>query len=64
MAATLTAPKRINFATAQLITEYPDFLDIQVKSFQDFFQLQTPAEERDNEGLYRPSRNFPYYRYT
>jgi len=58
--ATLTATERINFATAQLTTEYPDFLDIQVKSFQDFFQLQTKAEERDNEGLYKTfSEIFP-----
>jgi len=58
--ATLTATERINFATAQLITEYPDFLDIQIKSFQDFFQLQTKAEERDHEGLYKTfSEIFP-----
>jgi len=60
LAATLTATERINFASAQLTTEYPDFLDIQVKSFQDFFQLQTKAEERDNEGLYKTfSEIFP-----
>jgi len=58
--ATLNATERINFASAQLTTEYPDFLDIQVKSFQDFFQLQTKAEERDNEGLYKTfSEIFP-----
>ncbi len=51
--ATHTKSERINFATAQLQTPYPDFLDIQIKSFQDFFQLQTKAEERDNEGLYK-----------
>jgi len=40
--------------------EYPDFLDIQVKSFQDFFQLETKADERGNEGLYKTfSDNFP-----
>ncbi len=33
--------------------EYPDFLDIQVKSFQDFFQLETKADERENEGLFK-----------
>jgi DNA-directed RNA polymerase subunit beta len=43
-----------------LIKEYPDFLDIQVKSFQDFFQLQTKAEERGEEGLYKTFMdNFP-----
>ncbi len=58
--ATRTATERINFATAQLTTPYPDFLDIQIKSFQDFFQLQTKAEERDNEGLYKTfSEIFP-----
>jgi DNA-directed RNA polymerase subunit beta len=45
--------ERISFATAQLTTDYPDFLDIKIKSFQDFFQLQTKAEERNNEGLYK-----------
>jgi DNA-directed RNA polymerase subunit beta len=40
--------------------DYPDFLDIQVKSFQDFFQLQTKAEERGEEGLYKTFMdNFP-----
>uniref|UniRef100_UPI00259B149D DNA-directed RNA polymerase subunit beta n=1 Tax=uncultured Polaribacter sp. TaxID=174711 RepID=UPI00259B149D len=52
--------ERINFATSQMIKEYPDFLDIQVKSFQDFFQLQTKAEERGEEGLYKTFMdNFP-----
>lgn len=42
------------------MTDYPDFLDIQVKSFQDFFQLQTKAENRTNEGLYKTfSEIFP-----
>ena len=40
--------------------EYPDFLDIQVKSFQDFFQLKTKADERSTEGLYKTFLdNFP-----
>jgi DNA-directed RNA polymerase subunit beta len=43
-----------------MIKGYPDFLDIQVKSFQDFFQLQTKAEERGEEGLYKTFMdNFP-----
>jgi DNA-directed RNA polymerase subunit beta len=55
-----TSNQRINFASAQLTTEYPDFLDIQIKSFQDFFQLQTKAENRNNEGLYKTfSEIFP-----
>jgi len=58
--ANQSAKPRINFASAKLTTEYPDFLDIQVKSFQDFFQLQTKAENRNNEGLYKTfSEIFP-----
>ena len=58
--ATKNTIERINFATSQMIKEYPDFLDIQVKSFQDFFQLQTKAEERGEEGLYKTFMdNFP-----
>src|SRR5680860_1269486 len=52
--------ERINFASAKLVMEYPDFLDIQVKSFQDFFQLKTKADERGDEGLYNTfMENFP-----
>ena len=58
--ATKNTTERINFATSKLGTEYPNFLDIQVKSFQDFFQLQTKAEERGEEGLYKTFMdNFP-----
>ena len=58
--ATTNTSERVNFATAKKIMEYPDFLDIQVKSFQDFFQLETKADERGNEGLYKTfSDNFP-----
>lgn len=40
--------------------DYPDFLDIQLKAFQEFFQIDTDAEKRHNEGLYRVfSENFP-----
>ena len=45
--------ERISFATAKNTPEYPDFLDIQIKSFQDFFQLETKSDERENEGLYK-----------
>ena len=52
--------KRINFASAQIKVEHPDFLDIQLKSFQDFFQLETNPENRINEGLFKVfSENFP-----
>jgi len=58
--ATKNTTERINFASSQLIKDYPDFLDIQVKSFQDFFQLDTKAEERGEEGLYKTFMdNFP-----
>ena len=49
----LAKKERINFASiAKKQLQYPDFLDIQIKSFQDFFQLETTPEERGNEGLY------------
>ncbi|MDX5585084.1 MAG: DNA-directed RNA polymerase subunit beta [Aureibaculum sp.] len=58
--STIKSTERASFATAKLITDYPDFLDIQVKSFQDFFQLETKASERGHEGLYKTfSDNFP-----
>ena len=58
--ATAIQSERINFSSIKKIIEYPDFLDIQVKSFQNFFQLETPAESRENEGLFKVfSDNFP-----
>ncbi len=52
--------ERLNFASTKNIPAYPDFLDIQVKSFKDFFQLETKSEERGNEGLYKTfMENFP-----
>jgi len=51
---------RVTFAKVTAPFDYPDFLDVQLKSFQDFFQLETPAEKRDNEGLFKVfSENFP-----
>ncbi len=51
---------RHSFARTKAVIEYPDFLDIQVQSFQDFFQLETPAENRAKEGLYKVfMENFP-----
>ena len=47
-----TNNKRINFATSKIL-EYPDLLEIQIKSFKDFFQLETTPENRKNEGLYK-----------
>ncbi len=52
--------ERINFASAKNTPEYPDFLDIQIKSFQDFFQLETKSDQRGTEGLYNTfMENFP-----
>ncbi|GAB1403906.1 DNA-directed RNA polymerase subunit beta [Lentimicrobium sp.] len=52
--------ERISFATSTVQANYPDFLDIQIKSFQDFFQLETNPENRAKEGLYKVfSENFP-----
>ncbi|MAD11569.1 MAG: DNA-directed RNA polymerase subunit beta [Flavobacteriaceae bacterium] len=52
--------KRVNFAAAQHTPNYPDFLDIQIKSFQDFFQLETKSDERNEEGLFNTFKeNFP-----
>ena len=51
---------RIDFAAAKHSPEYPDFLDIQIKSFQDFFQLETKSDERKEEGLFNTFKeNFP-----
>ena len=52
--------QRINFATVKNPLPYPDFLEVQLKSFQDFLQLDTPPEKRNNEGLYKVfAENFP-----
>ena len=52
--------QRINFASVKNPLPYPDFLEVQLKSFQDFLQLDTPPEKRTNEGLYKVfAENFP-----
>lgn len=51
---------RVNFATVKNPLPYPDFLEVQLKSFRDFLQLDTPTEKRKNEGLYKVfAENFP-----
>ena len=51
---------RINFASVHNPYPFPDFLDVQLKSFRDFLQLDTPPEERKNDGLYKVfAENFP-----
>ena len=51
---------RINFSSIKNASKYPDFLDIQIKSFKDFFQLETKSDERESEGLFNTFQdNFP-----
>ena len=58
--ATKNVDNRINFASVHNPYPYPDFLDVQLKSFKDFLQLDTPPEERKNDGLYKVfAENFP-----
>ena len=45
--------QRISFATSKALLDYPDFLEVQLKSFKDFFQLETTPENRKNEGLFK-----------
>ncbi len=52
--------QRVNFASIKKPLSYPDFLEVQLRSFQDFLQLDTPSESRKNEGLYSVfAENFP-----
>ena len=52
--------QRVNFASIKNPLQYPDFLEVQLKSFQDFLQLDTPPEKRKNEGLFKVfAENFP-----
>lgn len=58
--ATSTNSTRINFASSKNQFEYPDFLEIQLKSFKEFFQLETTPENRESEGLFKVfAENFP-----
>ncbi len=52
--------KIVNFSTQKFQPEYPDFLDIQLKSFREFFQLNSTPDQRKKEGLYKVfQENFP-----
>ncbi|MGO1520958.1 MAG: DNA-directed RNA polymerase subunit beta [Sphingobacterium sp.] len=52
--------ERINFATSKKVIDYPDFLDVQLESFKEFFQLETTSDNRHQEGLYKVfAENFP-----
>ena len=58
--ASNTIDQRVNFASVKNPMPYPDFLEVQLKSFKDFLQLDTPPELRKNDGLYKVfSENFP-----
>jgi len=58
--ANIVSSDRLNFAKVKHTVDYPDFLDIQIQSFKDFFQLETSAEYKTKEGLYKVfAENFP-----
>ncbi|MDE7409257.1 MAG: DNA-directed RNA polymerase subunit beta [Muribaculaceae bacterium] len=60
MSQNTLAKPRVNFASVKNPYPFPDFLEVQLKSFRDFLQLDTPPEERKNEGLYKVfAENFP-----
>jgi DNA-directed RNA polymerase subunit beta len=60
LATSINNSTRINFASSKSQFDYPDFLDIQLKSFQEFFQLETTPENRESEGLFKVfAENFP-----
>jgi len=52
--------ERKSFSSIKVVKSYPDFLDVQLQSFKDFFQLDTPAEKRRADGLFKVfAENFP-----
>ena len=60
MSTVSNSNERISFASSRHLIDYPDFLEVQLKSFQEFFQLDTSPEDREQEGLYKVfSENFP-----
>ncbi len=60
LASSNSISTRVNFASSKNQFAYPDFLDIQLKSFQEFFQLETTPENRESEGLFKVfAENFP-----
>ncbi len=60
MADSLIFSKRHNFASIKTVLDYPDFLEVQLQSFRDFFQLETPADKRTKDGLFKVfAENFP-----
>ena len=60
MANIIKHNERVNFATSKHVLDYPDFLDVQLQSFKEFFQLETTSDNRHQEGLFKVfSENFP-----
>ncbi len=60
MATKVKQPKRINFGSIDKVVDYPDFLDVQLQSFKEFFQLETHVDKRTDEGLFKVfQENFP-----
>ena len=60
MSVNITEKPRVNFASIKNPLPFPDFLEVQLKSFRDFLQLDTPPEQRKNQGLYKVfAENFP-----
>ncbi len=60
MANNTIQQERVNFATSKKVIDYPDFLDVQLQSFREFFQLETTSDHRHQEGLFKVfSENFP-----
>ncbi len=60
MSTAITEKPRINFASTKNPMPFPDFLEVQLKSFRDFLQLDTPPEKRKKQGLYQVfAENFP-----
>ena len=60
MQLTKNGQQRVSFASTKNQLDYPDFLEVQVKSFIEFFQLGTAPENRKNEGLFKVfTENFP-----
>ena len=60
MANKIKHNERVNFATSKHVMDYPDFLDVQLQSFKEFFQLETTSDNRHQEGLFKVfSENFP-----
>ena len=51
--SSINTNQRVNFASIKNPLPYPDFLEVQLKSFRDFLQLDTPPEKRKKEGLYK-----------